>query len=140
MTAHGTPEGYTSLTPFLCVSDGAAAISFYTEVFGAELVSKMELPTGGIAHAELQFATGRLQLADAMPEYELAAPDDGPLRLDPRPARPSLDDHDPGRGGQPGRGRTPAGRVVGLFAQLSDRLGCAANPPGRGGCRREIAW
>jgi uncharacterized glyoxalase superfamily protein PhnB len=92
MTDHGTPEGYTRLTPFLCVSDGAAAISFYTEVFGAELVSKMELPTGGIAHAELQFATGRLQLADAMPEYELAAPDDGPLRLDPRPARPSLDD------------------------------------------------
>ena len=35
MTDHGTPEGYTSLTPFLCVADGAAAITFYTEVFGA---------------------------------------------------------------------------------------------------------
>ena len=79
MTDHGTPEGYTSLTPFLCVADGAAAITFYTEVFGASLVSKMELPTGGIAHAELQFASGRLQLADAMAEYELAAPDGGPV-------------------------------------------------------------
>jgi uncharacterized glyoxalase superfamily protein PhnB len=71
------PEGYTSLTPFLCVSDGNAAIDFYTDALGATLVSRMELPGGGVAHAELDFGQGRLQLSDAMPDHGLVAPDGG---------------------------------------------------------------
>lgn len=73
------PPGYSTLTPFLCVSDGAAAIDFYTGVFGATVVSRMDLPDGRVAHAELQLEQGRLQLADAMDEYGLVAPTDGPV-------------------------------------------------------------
>jgi len=68
------PPGYTSLTPFLCVRDGSAAIEFYCRAFGATLVSRMDLPSGGVAHAELDFGQGRLQLSDPMPEYGLVAP------------------------------------------------------------------
>ncbi|SDS28963.1 Uncharacterized conserved protein PhnB, glyoxalase superfamily [Friedmanniella luteola] len=68
------PEGYTSLTPFLCVADGNAAIDFYSRAFGATLVSRMDLPGGGVAHAELDFGQGRLQLSDAMPDFGLVAP------------------------------------------------------------------
>lgn len=68
------PEGYTSLTPFLCVADGNAAIDFYRDVFGATLVMRMDLPGGGVAHAELDFGQGRLQLSDAMPDHGLVAP------------------------------------------------------------------
>jgi PhnB protein len=68
------PPGYTTLTPFLCVTDGSAAIDFYCQAFGATLVSRMDAPSGGVAHAELDFGNGRLQLADAMPDYGLVAP------------------------------------------------------------------
>ena len=73
-TVSPVPAGYTSLTPFLCVSDGAAAIDFYGQAFGATVVSRMASPSGGVAHAELDFGVGRLQLADAMPDHGLVAP------------------------------------------------------------------
>lgn len=68
------PEGYTSLTPFLVIDGAAHAVDFYTSVFGAELLEKMDGPDGSIAHAELDFGNGRLQLSDPNPSYQLAAP------------------------------------------------------------------
>lgn len=69
------PAGYSTLTPFLCVDGAAAAIEFYTAVFGASLVSKIDGPDGTIAHAELQLEQGRLQLSDPIAGYGLAAHD-----------------------------------------------------------------
>ena len=77
MTVTPIPQGYTSLTPFLVIDGAAAAIDFYTSVFGAELVEKMTGPDDAIAHAELDFGTGRLQLSDPNPQYGLAAPEAG---------------------------------------------------------------
>jgi PhnB protein len=68
------PEGYTSLTPFLVIDAAAAAIDFYTSVFGAELLEKMDGPDGTVAHAELDFGNGRLQLSDPNPKFGLTAP------------------------------------------------------------------
>lgn len=68
------PEGYTALTPFLCVDGGARAIEFYTTVFGATVVSRNDGPNGTVAHAELDFGDCRLQLADPTPEHHLVAP------------------------------------------------------------------
>ena len=73
MTVQPVPEGYTSLTQFLVVDGAAEAVVFYTSVFGATLIEKMETPGGSIAHAELDFGNGRLQLADPNPDYELEA-------------------------------------------------------------------
>ena len=67
------PEGYTSLTPFLVIDGAAEAIEFYTAAFGATLIEKMEATDGSIAHAELDFGNGRLQLSDPNPDYELEA-------------------------------------------------------------------
>lgn len=69
------PEGYTSLTPFLVVDGAAAAIDFYVEVFGARLVERMAGADGTVAHAELVFGTGRLQLSDPNASYGLEAPE-----------------------------------------------------------------
>lgn len=68
------PEGYTTLTPFMVVTDAVAAIDWYADVFGATTVSRMDLPGGGIAHAELDFGDGRLQLSDATPQFGLVNP------------------------------------------------------------------
>ena len=75
MSVNPIPEGYTSLTPFLVIDGAAGAIEFYTSVFGATLIEKMDGPNGLIAHAELDFGHGRLQLSDPSPAYQLEAPE-----------------------------------------------------------------
>lgn len=75
MSVQPIPEGYTSLTPFLCVDGAAAAIDFYTAVFGAEVIERMDGPDGTVAHAELDFGNGRLQLGDPAETYQISAPD-----------------------------------------------------------------
>lgn len=69
------PAGYTSLTPFLCVSPATAAVDFYVDVFGARVVSRMDGPGGTIAHAELELESGRLQLCDPVDAYGIVAHD-----------------------------------------------------------------
>jgi uncharacterized glyoxalase superfamily protein PhnB len=76
----GTPEGYTTLTPFLVCSPASRAIDFYTSVFGARVVSRMDAADGTVPHAELDFGNGRLQLGDPSQEYGLVAPDGDPDR------------------------------------------------------------
>jgi PhnB protein len=78
----GRPHGFTSLTPFIVVSDAGAAIDFYTEVFGARLLSRVDGPpdaTGraSVMHAELEFDSGRLQLSDPNPASNFVAPEPG---------------------------------------------------------------
>lgn len=74
MSVQPIPQGYTSLTPFLVIDGAAAAIDFYVEVFGAQVIEKMDASDGTVAHAELDFGTGRLQLSDPNADYELVAP------------------------------------------------------------------
>ncbi|CQD18305.1 glyoxalase [Mycolicibacterium conceptionense] len=80
MSVTPIPQGYTSLTPFICVDGAAEAITFYQNVFGAEVVERMDGPDGTVAHAELDFGTGRLQLGDPQEAYQIAAP--APRRRD----------------------------------------------------------
>ncbi|MGE2692368.1 VOC family protein [Mycolicibacterium pulveris] len=75
MSVKPIPDGYTSLTPFLCIDGAAAAIDFYVSVFGATVVDRMDGPDGAVTHAELDFGNGRLQLGDPAQAYDIAAPD-----------------------------------------------------------------
>ena len=109
MSVKAIPEGYTSLTPFLCVDGASAAIDFYVSVFGAKLVDRMDGPDGTVAHAELDFGNGRLQLGDPAEAYQIAAPDPKApathsiglllrgrrLRSSPRPSRPGATVREP---------------------------------------------
>jgi uncharacterized glyoxalase superfamily protein PhnB len=52
------------LTPYLCCADAAAAIGFYTTVFGAVQVQRWTARDGRIGHAELELAGQRLYVAD----------------------------------------------------------------------------
>jgi PhnB protein len=70
----GRPEGYTTLTPFLVCAPAAEAIAFYTDVFGATVVSRMDGSEGSVLHAELDLGLGRLQLSDPNEQYGLVAP------------------------------------------------------------------
>ena len=68
------PDGYRSITPYVIVRGGAAAIAFYQKVFGARLRMKLDAPGGKIGHAELEIGDSLVMLADEHPEMGALAP------------------------------------------------------------------
>lgn len=73
-TTNGRPNGYSSITPFIVLNDPSAALDFYQSVFGAQLISSM-VCDDVVMHAELEFASGRLQLGANQPSYNMTCPD-----------------------------------------------------------------
>ncbi|MEU4624686.1 VOC family protein [Actinoplanes sp. NPDC023801] len=62
------------LVPYLCCADAAAAVDFYTSVFGAVEVQRWTGDDGRIGHAELHFGGEPLYLADEHPEIGVQGP------------------------------------------------------------------
>jgi PhnB protein len=60
--------------PYLCVRDAAAALEFYTSVFGAEELLRLTDASGRIAHAELRFGPAVVMVVDEHPEYGIRNP------------------------------------------------------------------
>lgn len=79
-TKNGTPNGVTTITPFITVKNPSEAIEFYKMVFNARVKDITEHPDGNgnnmIVHAELDFGNGFLQLGAANPAYHLVLPPD----------------------------------------------------------------
>ena len=68
------PEGYHSVTPYLIVDDGARALEFYREAFGASEVFRMDGPDGKVGHAEIKIGDSHVMLADEHPEMNARSP------------------------------------------------------------------
>ena len=68
------PEGYRTVTPYLVVDNGTAALDFYRRAFGAKEIMRMEAPGGKIAHAEIKIGDSMIMLADEMPGMGGRAP------------------------------------------------------------------
>lgn len=68
------PDGYHSITPYLCIKNAAKALDFYKEAFGAQEVFRMAQPDGRIGHAEIQIGDSRLMIADECPDMEFRSP------------------------------------------------------------------
>ena len=67
------PEGYATVTPYLCVSDAAKLIDFLQQAFDAQLLFKMDGPGGRIMHAEMTIGDSRIMLAQPEPGQETHA-------------------------------------------------------------------
>src|SRR5215208_7631538 len=75
MASKAIPEGYTTVTPYLTVDDGNAAIEFYKRAFGATERGRMAAPPDGkIAHAELQIGGSVVMLSDKFPQSSCGTP------------------------------------------------------------------
>lgn len=61
------PAGYHAITPYLTVSDGAAALAFYTRAFGARVTERMPGAGGKLMHAEFTIGGSHVMLSDEMP-------------------------------------------------------------------------
>ena len=68
------PDGYSRVTPYLCVNGAAAAIDFYIKNLGATERMRMGGPDGRIGHAELAFGNAVLMLADENPQMNFRSP------------------------------------------------------------------
>jgi len=67
MAVKPIPEGYHSITPYLIVDDGARALEFYKQAFGAVEKFRMGAPGGRIGHAEMTIGDSTFMLADEYP-------------------------------------------------------------------------
>lgn len=61
------------LTPYISVHDGAAALSWYAEAFGATETVRYLGNDGRLGHAEFEFAGANIMLSDAYPEMGVVA-------------------------------------------------------------------
>jgi PhnB protein len=75
MSIEPIPSEYPGVTSYIIVGDGAAAIDFYVNVFGAVVIHKMDGPEGKIMHSELSLCGGRYMLASEFPEMGFKAPE-----------------------------------------------------------------
>jgi PhnB protein len=64
----------SSLTPYLCCANAAAALDFYTAAFGAIEIERWTGDDGRIGHAELDLGGSRMYLADEYPEIGVHGP------------------------------------------------------------------
>ena len=74
MAVQPIPEGYRSVIPYLAVDDAAGAIDFYQRAFGAKERSRMPMPDGKVAHAELEIGDSMVMLSDPFPQSAVQTP------------------------------------------------------------------
>ncbi len=63
--AKAIPDGFTAVAPYLVVKDVKAQIDFLTRAFGATVNMKLEMPGGGIGHAEMSVFGARVMMGQA---------------------------------------------------------------------------
>jgi len=68
------PMDTPTLTPYLAVNDGAAAIAWYVDVLGAFEQLRFTGDDGRVGHAELTIGPARVFLADEYPEIGVLSP------------------------------------------------------------------
>jgi len=74
MAAKPIPDGYHTATPYLIVRNGAKAIEFYQQAFGAVELFRMADPSGKVGHAEIKIGDSPIMLADEFPEMGAISP------------------------------------------------------------------
>lgn len=70
----GLPDSICPILAHLVVNNGAEAITFYTNAFGAVPQGAHYTPDGKLMHAELKIGSGRLMLADEFPSFGSLSP------------------------------------------------------------------
>jgi PhnB protein len=74
MAVKPIPEGYHTVTPYLIVRGGVAALEFYKKAFGAKELFRMPMPDGRLGHAEIKIGDSPVMLADECPEMQAVGP------------------------------------------------------------------
>ena len=68
------PEGYHSVTPYLCIKGASEAIEFYKSAVDATELMRIPSPDGSIGHAEIQVGDSRIMIPDESPKMDFRSP------------------------------------------------------------------
>lgn len=68
------PQGFQTVTPYLCCDDAMRAIEFYKRAFGASEIMSLTEPNGRVGHAEIRIGDAIIMLADESPEGDARSP------------------------------------------------------------------
>jgi len=68
------PDGYHTITPYLIVRGGKAALEFYRKAFGATEVLRLDMPDGSLAHAEMKIGDSIFMMGEENEEYQCPSP------------------------------------------------------------------
>ena len=70
------PEGFTAITPYLAVRNARAAMTFYQEVFDAQLDGDpIVMDDGRIGHSALRIGGAVIFMSDEYPEIGVVSPE-----------------------------------------------------------------
>ena len=69
MTSPFKPDGYQSVSPYLCVRNAVATIEFLKQVFSATEIRRFPNDTGGIMHAEVRIDDTVIMFADQIENW-----------------------------------------------------------------------
>ena len=69
MAVRAIPEGHRTVAPYMAVKNGAAALEFYKNAFGATEQYRLMLPDGRLGHGEVRLGDSIIMLSDEFPEY-----------------------------------------------------------------------
>jgi PhnB protein len=64
-TVNPIPDTYPCVTPHLTIDGAAGAIDFYKEVLGASERTRMPMPDGTVAHAEIEIGGSVIMVGEA---------------------------------------------------------------------------
>ena len=62
------PEGYATVTPYLCVVEAAKLIEFLKQAFAAEVIVRMDGPDGSVMHAEVKIGDSMVMIGQVPAE------------------------------------------------------------------------
>jgi PhnB protein len=68
------PPGFHTLTPYLSVEGGVAALEFYQKAFGAKELVRQLTPDGKVLHGRLMIGNSILMLSDVYPMASTSSP------------------------------------------------------------------
>ncbi|QBY05648.1 VOC family protein [Thalassotalea sp. HSM 43] len=75
MSVKAIPEGFHSITPYLVCNGAEKAVEFYQHAFNAQLVLRLDMPDGRIAHAEIKIGDSHIMLTNEHPEMGFVSPE-----------------------------------------------------------------
>lgn len=70
------PPGFHTINCYLIVPSSKDALDFYAKAFGAEKGLVMEMPGGGIMHAEMTLGDSKFMLTDSNKQWQKQSPAD----------------------------------------------------------------
>ncbi|UTW13183.1 VOC family protein [Marinobacterium rhizophilum] len=74
MSVKAIPEGFHTATPYLAIKGASDAIEFYKKAFGATERFRLDMPDGGVGHAEILIGDSPIMLSDECGESHFHSP------------------------------------------------------------------